>query len=183
MLFVSVSLTTFRWFCSSLFLSFLSVSSLLIWWASLVAQMVKNLPAVQETRGSIPGLGRSPGERNGNPLQYSCLGNPMDRGAWWATYNPWDCRVRHDWATNTFVIGWFSLLVYWCSFLSRFFLYKFIYFNWRLIPLQYCIGFAIHQHESTTGIHGSPSWTPLSLVFVYSIGWFVITMGSIYIDL
>ena len=35
--------------------------------------------------GSIPGLGRSPGERNGNPLQYSCLGNPMDRGALWAT--------------------------------------------------------------------------------------------------
>ena len=32
--------------------------------------------------GSIPGLGRSPGERNGNPLQYSCLENPMDRGAW-----------------------------------------------------------------------------------------------------
>ena len=35
--------------------------------------------------GSIPGLGRSPGEGNGNPLQYSCLGSPMDRGAWWAT--------------------------------------------------------------------------------------------------
>ena len=35
--------------------------------------------------GSIPGLGRSPGEGNGNPLQYSCLGNPMDRGAWQAT--------------------------------------------------------------------------------------------------
>ena len=34
--------------------------------------------------GSIPGLGRFPGEGNGNPLQYSCLGNPMDRGAWWA---------------------------------------------------------------------------------------------------
>ena len=33
--------------------------------------------------GSISGSGRSPGERNGNPLQYSCLGNPMDRGAWW----------------------------------------------------------------------------------------------------
>ena len=33
----------------------------------------------------IPGLGRSPGEGNGNPLQYSCLENPMDRGAWWAT--------------------------------------------------------------------------------------------------
>ena len=35
--------------------------------------------------GSIPGLGRSPGEENGNPLQYSCLENPMDGGAWWAT--------------------------------------------------------------------------------------------------
>ena len=35
--------------------------------------------------GSIPGLGRSPGDGHGNPLQYSCLENPMDRGAWWAT--------------------------------------------------------------------------------------------------
>ena len=35
--------------------------------------------------GSIPGLGRSPGEGNGNPLQYSCLENPTDRGAWWPT--------------------------------------------------------------------------------------------------
>ena len=35
--------------------------------------------------GSVPGLGRSPGEGNGNPLQHSCLENPMDRGAWWAT--------------------------------------------------------------------------------------------------
>ena len=35
--------------------------------------------------GSIPGSGRSPGESNGTPLQYSCLENPMDRGAWWAT--------------------------------------------------------------------------------------------------
>ena len=50
--------------------------------------MVKNLPAkAGEVRdaGSIPGLGRSPGEGNGNPLQYSCLENPMDRGAWQAT--------------------------------------------------------------------------------------------------
>ena len=35
--------------------------------------------------GLIPGLGRSPGEGHGNPLQYSCLGNPLDRGPWWAT--------------------------------------------------------------------------------------------------
>ena len=53
--------------------------------ASLVAQTVKNPPATQETWGSIPGWGRSSGEGNGNPLQYSCLENPMDRGAWWAT--------------------------------------------------------------------------------------------------
>ena len=47
--------------------------------------MVKNLPANAGDVGSIPGLGRSPGEGNSNPLQYFCLGNPMDKGAWWAT--------------------------------------------------------------------------------------------------
>ena len=49
--------------------------------------VVKNLPASVGGAGdvgSIPGSGRSSGEGNGNPLQYSCLGNPMDRGAWWA---------------------------------------------------------------------------------------------------
>ena len=47
--------------------------------------MAKNLPAVQETQVRSLGLGRSPGEGNGNPLQYSCLENSMDRGAWRAT--------------------------------------------------------------------------------------------------
>ena len=42
-------------------------------------------------QGLIHELGRSPGEGNGNPLQYSCLENPMDGGAWWATYSPWGC--------------------------------------------------------------------------------------------
>ena len=51
----------------------------------LVAQMVKNLPANTGDGGSVPGLGRAPGEGNGNPLQCSCLENPMDRGAWRAT--------------------------------------------------------------------------------------------------
>ena len=41
--------------------------------------------------GSIPGSGRSPGEGNGSPLQYSCLENPMDGGAWRVT-GPWDCK-------------------------------------------------------------------------------------------
>ena len=44
--------------------------------------MVKSLPANAGDTGSIPGLGRSPGAGNGNPLQYSCLENPMDRGVW-----------------------------------------------------------------------------------------------------
>ena len=49
--------------------------------------------------GSIPGLGRSPGEGNDNPLQYSCLENPMDRGAWWAAIHG-VTRVGHDLATS-----------------------------------------------------------------------------------
>ena len=66
-------------------------------WASQVALVVKKLLAKKKKKkkllanagdirdvGSIPGLGRSPGEGNGKPLQYSCLENPMDRGAWWA---------------------------------------------------------------------------------------------------
>ena len=51
----------------------------------MMAQMVKNLLAMQETRGSIPGWERSPGEGNGYTIQYSCLKNPIDRGAWRAT--------------------------------------------------------------------------------------------------
>ena len=56
--------------------------------ASQVALVVKNLPAsagdVRDV-GSVPGLGRSPAGGHGNPLQCSCLENPMDRGAWWVT--------------------------------------------------------------------------------------------------
>ena len=49
-----------------------------------MASLVKNLLAKAGNVSQIPGLGRSPGEGNDNPLQYSCLENPMDRGAWWA---------------------------------------------------------------------------------------------------
>ena len=47
--------------------------------------LVKNPPANARDAGLIPGSGRSPGEGNGNPFQYSCLGTPMERGAWWTT--------------------------------------------------------------------------------------------------
>ena len=69
--------------------------------ASQVVLVVKNPPAgeVRDT-GSIPGLGRSPGGGNGNSLQCSCLGNPMDRGAWQVTWghkgSMGSQRVRHD---------------------------------------------------------------------------------------
>ena len=62
----------------------------IIIWTSQEMLLVKNLPAnARDVRdaGLILGLGRSPGGRHGNPLQYSCLENPMDRGAWWATIN------------------------------------------------------------------------------------------------
>ena len=69
-----------------------------------MAQSVKNPLPMPETAcstgdlGSIPGSGRSP-EVNGNPLQYSCLGNPMDRGAWWTTAHG-ITRDRHDLVTE-----------------------------------------------------------------------------------
>ena len=59
--------------------------------------MVKNRPAnAGDTRdvGLIPGLGKSPGVGNGDPLRYSCLESPMDRGAWWATVH----GVAKSWA-------------------------------------------------------------------------------------
>ena len=62
--------------------------SIYIPWASQVALVVKNLPANAgdiRDAGSIPGWGRSPGGGHGNQLQYPCLENPMDRGAWRAT--------------------------------------------------------------------------------------------------
>ena len=52
-------------------------------------------------QGSVPGSGRSPGEGNGNPLQYSCLEDLMDRGAWEATVHEVTKSQTHNWAANT----------------------------------------------------------------------------------
>ena len=77
--------------------------SLVTWlWASLVAQMVRSLPAMWET-GFIPGLGRSPREGNGNPLQYSCLENSMDQRAWWAI-GPWG--HKESYTTEQLTLTW-----------------------------------------------------------------------------
>ena len=72
---------------SSAFLFMQKISNSLHIWASQVTQMVKNLSANAgdiRDMNSIPGLGRSPRGGHGNLLQYSCLENPMDKGAWWA---------------------------------------------------------------------------------------------------
>ena len=70
-----------------------------LFWASLAAQTVKNLLAMQARElGSIPGLGRSLEEGNGYPLQYSCLENSVDRGAWLATvHRVAKSRTRLKW--------------------------------------------------------------------------------------
>ena len=75
----------------------------IIYGASQVVLVVKKLPAKAgdvRDAGWIPGLGRSPGEGHGNPLHYSYLENPIDRGAWQATV--W--RVRQDWSNLAHIL-------------------------------------------------------------------------------
>ena len=62
--------------------------------------MVKNLPVIARDLGLIPDLGRFPEEGNGNPLQFSCQGNPMDRGAWWVAVHEVSKKVGHDLVTK-----------------------------------------------------------------------------------
>ena len=70
-------------------------------WASLVALVVKNKP---DNAGDIRDLGRSPGGGHGNPLQHSCLENPINRGAWWATV--------HGVTKSQTWLKWFSMHAY-----------------------------------------------------------------------
>ena len=70
--------------------------------------MVKNLSVNVGDLGSIPGSGRSPGEENGNPLQYSCLGTPMYRKPGWLLQSMGSQRVGHDLVTK-----WASLIAHW----------------------------------------------------------------------
>ena len=75
-----------------------------MWWpCGYVLRWIKNLPADTGDPSFIPGSGRSPGGGSGNPLQYSCLENPVDRGAWWAAvHGVAKCQTRlNDWAHNT----------------------------------------------------------------------------------
>ena len=83
--------------------------------ASHLALVVKNPPAnAGDIRdiGSIPGSGKSPRGGHGNPLQYSCLENPMDKGAWWAigSLHIGSQRIRHDWSDLTHTHPWYDVM-------------------------------------------------------------------------
>ena len=70
--------------------------------------MVKNLPANAGDEGSAPESGIAPGEGDGNPLQYSCLESPLDRGAWWASvwgHHEWDMTEQLNNKDTPLVIG------------------------------------------------------------------------------
>ena len=74
----------------------------------------KGFPGGTEVKASacnMGDLGSIPGEGNGNPLQYSCLENPMDGGAWWATVHG-SQRVRHDWVTSLSLSQWLKQKLY-----------------------------------------------------------------------
>ena len=88
-------------FVSLIYLEF--ILACLVWRASKVSLVVKNLPANAEDKrdtGLIPGWGRSPGVGNGNPLQYSCLENSMGRGDWWAIIHGVTKKQTCDWVTE-----------------------------------------------------------------------------------
>ena len=100
-------------------------------WASQMAPVVKNSPdnaGVIRGSGLIPGSGRSPGGQHGNPLQYACLENPMDRGAWWAVVQraaKSETRLSTHAMTNYmeyfFQVFIFHPLIFWVKYLFTFF--------------------------------------------------------------
>ena len=95
-------------FCSKCFYSSYWIGT------SQVTQKVKNLPAMEETQVWFLGW-RFPGEGNGYPLQYSCLENPMDRGAWWVTVH----GVTKSWTTEWLTFIGLPFLIIW-KFLFQF---------------------------------------------------------------
>ena len=159
-------------------------------WASQVVPVVKNPPASTgdiRDMDSIPGPGRSPGEENGNPLQYSCLENPMDRRAWWATvYSvaeldmtewptlsimlPWD--IKYSSLCYTVDCGWLSILyIVMCICSSQNFFHTLNPWGWYslspqslpefcpgLLPTVFPIGLGRHPKQGRVGIWTKTLW-------------------------
>ena len=118
-------------------------------WASLVAQMVKNQSAMQETwvwdLGSITGSGRSSGEGHGNPLQYSCLENPRDRGAWQATV-PGVTKSRTRLSAWRFHL---SLLLSTMPVFLFLFKYAYLFFSHTNLPASiWCLSLSLHCFQA-----------------------------------
>ena len=128
-----------------------------------MAQMVKHLPEIAGDLGLIPGLGRSPGEGNGNPLQYSCLENPMDGGAWWATvHGVTKSRARRSNFTLTFISYFNFLLEDNCCTRLCWFL-PFINMNQPQVhigPLPLETPSHLPPHPSPLGCHRAVGWAP-----------------------
>ena len=105
-------------------------------WASLVAQLVKSLPVMWETQFQSLGQERSPGEGNGNPLQYSCLENSIDRRSL-VGYSPWGCKDSDltERLTPSLSLHIVDEIVYLLLLLICFFLLLKKIFNWRIIAL------------------------------------------------
>ena len=136
--------------------------------------------------GWIPVLGRFPGEGNGNPLQYSCLENPMDRGAWCRLLSMGSQRVGHDWATSLHFTmasvllrpGEWHLLSFYlvtvCYLLNlAFCLHKvnprriFIFASSSLHPSVLHLLWTLYQNSTTTQVQAGPTvlffpWSPPS---------------------
>ena len=75
--------------------------------------VVRNPPANKWDKVSISGPGRAPGRRNDNPLQYSCLRNPMDRGAWWAKVHSVWVEHHSNWTTVNTLLDWLKRVFFW----------------------------------------------------------------------
>ena len=137
--------------------------------ASKVALVVKNPPAnawgVSDV-GSIPGLGRFPGGGNGNPLQYSCLENPMDREAWWATVHGAAksqaqlSNLAHSTYTH-FFIGLFVFLL-----LSRMSCLHTLQMNYLSVPSS------ANTFSHSVGVFLFCLWFPLPLEVTFYVGLF-----------
>ena len=91
---------TSAWITSKIFIERIGFGLGLPWWLSR-KESTCNAGDVAGATGLIPGLGRSPAEGNGNPLQHSGLGNPMDRGTWWATVHGVAELDTNEWLTTS----------------------------------------------------------------------------------
>ena len=135
---------------------------------------VKNPPANAGDWGLIPGSGRSSGEGNGNPLQYSCLGNPMEIEAWWATVHgiTKSCTQLSEWTTTTIYTLYIYIYIY--NIYYRYIkledscftkLCCFCCTTWisRNYTYIYTLPPTLTPHATPLGCHRVPDWAPCVL--------------------